>query len=628
MTPSRLFYGFEAQAVCDPQRPLDRESLLSWIARTTIEYELPNITTILRDVGQVHRNRAVDVMRKSIDVEGLATILGEDLPVVERLRGEDLGNGSIRYLGSTIKASDLHTKFRRFAPASLGLGETPFYRASWLVRTFPVCTESWQALRTTCDCGTAQTWASVSTTVLCEGCGEDLREGSADAVPLEAQPGLSFLADILFGEKRARATAMARLPTELAVLDPGEVYELALLLARVIDPTMANPRENVWRDEPIRLARALAKAADVLPLWPDSPWLALAEAGDPRAMVPRSHPLKKLYRVLNRDYAPGIAVPVGEALDSIRRSITLDEGGPPIDLVDLNDAERILCVGKSKIRAARVAGHLECHFVIRRGEILPGYSRTELVALAATTEWPSPAVVEKQIGLPCYGVEQLCATDEISWAKAPQRTLRTGLRIDPRSIESFERSLRESAVTLEDVDDPIPLTTVMRGIGGREKPWAAVLRGLVEGRWRFALGGNGRVIREICVARGDMDAIRLIRFDRSDWHMFPFANTINQGDACDILNVPLRSRSIIERYKAGERRRAWLFNRGDVIELSGRVVTSSELCARYLLKPKTAAAAVQRSKLRHLEFGFERTHAVPAFDAVLDRRKARRAGKR
>lgn len=65
-----------------------------------------------------------------------------------------------------------------------------------------------------------------------------------------------------------------------------------------------------------------------------------------------------------------------------------------------------------------------------------------------------------------------------------------------------------------------------------------------------------------------------------------------------------------------------------MIGLSGRVVTSSELCARHLLKPKTAAATVQRSKLRHLEFGFDRTHAVPAFDAVLERRNTRRAEKR
>ena len=201
MKPNRLFYGFEAETVADPQTLLPREGLLSLIARTTIEYELPNITTILRDVGQVHRNRVADIMSGDVDVEGLATILGADLPTVRGLLCEDLGNGSTRYLGATLAAGDVHTRERRFAPASLANDPVPFYRASWLVRTFPVCPQTWQILRSRCDCGSIQTWSTVSSLVLCEGCGEDLRDLGSAVLPVEQQPGLRFLADLLFGDE-------------------------------------------------------------------------------------------------------------------------------------------------------------------------------------------------------------------------------------------------------------------------------------------------------------------------------------------------------------------------------------------------------------------------------------------
>jgi len=615
--PSRLFYGFEAHEVCNPQPPIPNESLLSWIARTTIENELPNVTTIMRDVGQTHRNRVVDVMRKEIDVEGLSVILGGAQPILESMRSHDIGKGATRYLGSIIRTGDLHTRARRFAPATLADDDTPFYRASWLIRTFPVCTESWQTLRTTCQCGTEQTWAKVSSLFLCEGCGEDLRELPADTVPPEARPGLTFLADLLFGNEKARATAKAQLPPDLQVLDSGDAYELALLVARITDPTMPNPREKVWRRDPMRLALALSKAAELLPQWPRTPWLALEAAGDVKAMLPRCDALKTLYRVLCNEYAPNIAASIEQMLDGMRLAITLDCEEPPDHLVDLNDAEKILGTSKRTIRAARAAGHLECHFVIRRGEVLPGYSRAELQAMAKTRSWPSASVAAKRLGLPTYGVEQLCAMGELLWAKAPYRTLRPGLVIDPHSIDAFKNALRARSSSFEDTSDSVPLTRVMRGIGGREKPWGRVLQGLRSGQWRHASGQAVRAVSDIYVSRGDIVAIRALTFDQSRYASYPFSCTLQQDDACDILNVPLRSRYCIEPYRIGVRHGAWLFDRAGVADLAAKIVTSSELGARHLLEPKSAIAVIRRAGLTREEFGYRRQRAIDDMGAAL-----------
>lgn len=616
MTVSRLFYGFEAETVFDPQAPIEGESLLSWIARTALENALPHITTIMRDVGQVHRNRLADVMRKAIDVEGLATILGHDLSSVQSRRSQDVGDHRTRYLGSLLKTGDVHTRERRFAPAALANDPIPHYRASWLIRTFPVCIESCQVLRSGCDCGTVQTWATVSSMVFCEGCGEDLRTLAADMVPHELRPGLAFLADILFGAMASRAKAMAQLPAELQLLDPGDIYELALLMARIVDPAMSNPREHVWHHEPLRLARALATAGPLLVRWPQTPWLALEAAGDTGIMLPRCKPLKVLHRVLDGDYAPNIAPPVRSALDRIRLEVTTDGENARDDLVDVGEAARILHVNKPKVRATRAAGHLAARFLIRCGEILPAYDRDEVEAFAVTVGWPSAALVGKRIGLPPYGVEQLCAMDAVVWAKAPHRTLRPGLRIRPASVDALEAALRSSAGALASLADPVPLSTAMRGIGGRVKPWGPVLRGLLARKWPYVLGRQGCVVREICVDRTDVDAIRGMAFDAVDWEDFPFSHMINQLDACDILNVPNRSRHLIERFKIGERRGAWLFNRDAMLALAAEIITSAELQALLFLETKTTMAVMRRAGLTPHMFGFKRPGAIEAFDAA------------
>ena len=618
MRPSRLFYGFDAERVADPQPLIPGESLLGWIARTTIENEFPNITTILRDVGQIHRNAFADIMSGPVDVEGLAVILGSDFPTVEKLRVEDLGDGRVCYLGSIFSTGDIHTRERRFAPSSLAIGDTPYYRASWLLRTFPVCIASWQILRSDCVCGSAQTWATVSSLTMCENCGEDLRYLPGQSVPEDQRSGLELLDNLLFGNQQARLDAMAGLPPELQLLNGGEIFELTLVIARIVDPTLGNPRENSWRQQPARLARALSVAAELLAAWPDTPWRALQAAGDVRKMLPRCEALRSLQRVFSGEYRPRLAAPLAKQFDRMRDAITLDGETPPDHLVDLNDAKRILGAEKRTMRLLRAAGQLGNHFAIRHGEQVTAYNRAELEALTITRNWPAAGTLSKRLGLPPYGVEQLCAMDELIWAKTPHRTADPVLRVKLESLEEFENALRSAAVHESCIEEPVPLTAAMRGIGGREKAWGPVLRRLKEGNWSYALMHGGSCVPSIFVERKDVEAIRSLNFSNSDWPSFSFCTALTQSDACDILNVPMRDRSSIERYKVGTRRSAWLFCRSAISQMAQKTVTSSELCAHHLLKSKTATAALRRARLTPDEFGYSRQGAEAKFRVELN----------
>lgn len=617
MIPSRLFYGFDPERVADPQSLIPGESLLGWIARTTVENELPNITTILRDIGQGHRNRFADVMSGPIDIEGLSVILGSDLPDVEALRAEDLGDDRCRYLGSIVFAGDIHTRERRFAPASLAADNVPYYRASWLLRTFPVCTTSWQVLRSDCTCGAAQTWATISSYTMCESCGEDLRYLPGECVPEYQRPGLQFFADLLFGDNDAREEAKSKLPPELQTLNSGEIYELALVTARIVDPTLGNPRENVWRDEPARLARALSAVPDLLCAWPDTPWRALEAVGDIRKMQPRCDALKALQRVLSGMYRSRLPASLGEQLDRMRDAITLNGITPHEHLVDLNEAEKMLGATKRSIRAARASGQLECLFALHRGEAVTAFNRSELEAIAATRDWPAAGSLTKPLGLPPYGIEQLCAMNELGWAKAPHRTLDPSLKVDPVSVTQFEDALMAGAIPVPAILQPVPLTAAMRGVGGREKAWGPVLRRLINGEWSYAVAPDGSCVRSITVEQKDVEAIRSVEFTMSDWSSFPFDNMLIQADACDILNVPLRDRAILERYKLATRRGGRFYPRSALSLLAQEIVTSSELCAQYLLRPRTAAAVLRRARLTPNKFGYIRCGAVGKFEAEL-----------
>jgi TniQ len=618
--PSRLFYGFDPERVADPQSIIPGESLLGWIARTTVENELPNITTILRDVGQGHRNRFADVMSGPIDIEGLSVILGSDRPVVESLRAEDLGDDRSRYLGSIVSAGDVHTRERRFAPASLAADDVPYYRASWLLRTFPVCTTSWQILRSDCTCGAAQTWATISSYTLCESCGEDLRDLPGKTVPEDQRPGLQFFADLLFDDNDAGERAKSKLPPELRTLNGGEIFELALVTARIVDPTLGNPRENVWRDEPARLAQALSVVPDLLFAWPKTPWRALEAVGDIRKMQPRSDALKALQWVLSGVYRPRLPASLGEQFDRMRDAITLDGTTPHEHLVDLNEAEKMLGATKRTIRTARASGHFECLFALHRGEAVTAFSRAELEAIAATRDWPAAGTLTKPLGLPPYGIEQLCAMNELGWAKAPHRTLDLSLKVDPLSVKQFEDALMAGAIPVSAILQPVSLTAAMRGVGGREKAWGPVLRRLIDGVWSYAVTPDGSCVRSIIVEQEDVEAIRSVEFCMSDWPSFPFDIMLNQTDACDILNVPLRDRGSIERHKIGAQRGSRLYPRSKLSLLAKEIITSSELCARHLLRPKTAAAVLRRAGLTPSEFGYVRGGAAAKFELELSTR--------
>lgn len=618
MKPGRIFYGFSAETVLFPLRPLARESLLSWVARTTIENHLPNITTILRDVGQARRHVMADVMGRDIDVEGLAKILGSDLKTIEALRSAPIGSRRVRYLGASIRASDMQSSIRRFAPATMARDDVPYYRAPWLLKLFPVCVESWQVIRSMCECGFLQHWSTVTTIEHCNRCGQDLRSVDSPYVPEQYRPALQSLANILFGDEMARKAALAALPSDLQGEDPGDIFEFVLLMARVVDPDLGNPRRAGWREQPLRLASALAIATAHLQQWPATPWSCLESAKPLRQLTTHSRALTLFSHVITGAMPVSLSGKFRATLDNVRDRIPVATSNASDEVMDVSSAANILGVEQNTVRSARRNGLLTARFLFRQGHLVCGYDRREVEALAvADGGWPYASTVGDRLGIPPYAIEQLCAMGRLQWAKAPFRTLKQGLRICPESISTLEDDLLGRAERGILIDNPVSLTVVMRGIGAREKPWGRVLDALVDGHWRYTIPEAGSLAKQICVDMLDVEDIRRSIFEPHRWSSFPFSDNVNLTDACDILNVGSRFRDKLHRYSCRRHNDGWVFVRADILRLATKVITGSELQAYMFLSPKTTASTIRRAQLTACEFGFVREGAATRFAAAL-----------
>jgi hypothetical protein len=141
----------------------------------------------------------------------------------------------------------------------------------------------------------------------------------------------------------------------------------------------------------------------------------------------------------------------------------------------------------------------------------------------------------------------------INRQRARSQEVKTGLRIDPRSVEAFECAVRRSAYSEQSISDLVPLNAVTHGVGGCEKSWTLVLRRLIDGEWPYELSRQGRAVREIFVECKEVKAIRALKFEPSGRMEFPYCDMINQADTCDIFNmsIPSGSRPNSTRWESG-----------------------------------------------------------------------------
>lgn len=589
--------------------PLDieeGESLLGFAARTMEDNVLPHLAAILREAGQAYRNRTADVVGGEVPAEALAAVLGVPVSRIERLRGGSDATGSFRYLGVDMRPDDICTTVRRFSPG--GLQRKPIHRAAWTLRQLPVCAESWQPLLYRCSCGAVQDWIMVRDIMLCQDCGGRLVDVPVEDVPLHEQGPLQVYADLLSADPCIRDAALARMPTDLAAAGAGGVVDMILGLAPVVDTSLHRSvrHPGTWRDRPLQFASAIARVtAGIL-----EGHNALAEiliGSRPAKAEPRTTRLGRLSSFLTgrgRALLPAVCVAL---LDDAAAGLA--SPGPGDDhAIDFEEAEALLGRRRRTLRAARRAGTLRTAFFIRRGELLPALDRVEVERIAAT-----PGVGTNTFGrmlhLPGYAIGQMADTSVLGWIEHPFVLETQGTRIREGEDVRLLQRLAECSTDLSDIES-VGLSTFLRSIGGREKPYGHIFKALLDGDVPFDLIRGTMLAGRVRIRRQDAEALRAAALARPGYITFPAPRTFTQMDVCDILNLHVRNRDAV--LKLHHRRTSGaMFDASLVAAVAHTRVTGGEIAARFGLCAATVAARLRAADVFPIDaFGWDRRRAL------------------
>ena len=205
---------------------------------------------------------------------------------------------------------------------------------------------------------------------------------------------------------------------------------------------------------------------------------------------------------------------------------------------------------------------------------------------------------EWQMGIPRYAVEQLVCLQQIQEEIHPAvRLLWTGLSIS--NAENYFNDLEGAARIDSAPEHAIPLIRAIRRIGGRYKPWGAVLSAMRSNGFDFWLAERKSskpsrrnmpfLSRALVLPEAVADFDHVI-FDPSAFKTPTgfFSKKMTQLDACDVLNLHSKQISLMAasgRLKFEKESRGYVFCAKDVVDLAAEFVPVSELAVRTGVSP-------------------------------------------
>ncbi len=576
--------------------PEPGESLSGFMARVAAAEGLPN-TLELTSIGGATWSRRPELSRGAPDFSGLESCLRLDAGELDAMAYpvDPLRPGRRLYGGLSIDKRNIVHDERRFSPTTLArLG---YHRAEWQLRPFPFCRESWEFLGSRCpdpDCGARQGWYHASGVDLCDQCGEPLERARQGTVAPEHRPALEAALDLLHPDPARRRRGGKPLPADLSDTATGDLLDLLVAVAGVHDPDIRCRSDRLsirTKADPVALTTAMAHAWRTLTSWPDGFQTLAADristrvgrAGDGN----RGATMRLLQVATERGASPVLA----DLVRDLRRSIAATVS---TRAVDCRTAARLPHLKVTTLTALRRRGVLSTVFAISGNEPQPYLDRREVEALSGALRSSLPLNhAAKALGISDHGVEQLETLGLLAFEGAPGTIPVDGShRVNASSLERLTTALTASAV--EPSSDWIGLPTVMRSIGGRLKPWGPIMKTMVEGRVKHAIGpGRRSIMRRVLV--DPADATTLIRSVYVPPAGAAFLETMSKGDALEVLNQhPRHGAEALKRWPS-----ATSSDRtvpvSDILAMSRRLVSLGELVARTGRSAQTVVVTLTKN---------------------------------
>ena len=215
--------------------------------------------------------------------------------------------------------------------------------------------------------------------------------------------------------------------------------------------------------------------------------------------------------------------------------------------VEIKEAQRLTGLRPADLSRLRRTGVVGTVLSLNRGRSMPLISHGAIAELSEACRSGVPIEqAAKALGISYHGVEQLLATGTLVGVQDPApRDTRGPVRVRQTSLDALSARLGECAHPSVDDCAWLALRLVMRGMGGRLKPWGPVIEAMVAGRLRFQLeAGTGPLSDRISLHPEDADKARTLVFAR-DEHEFPFAAYMSKSDASEALNLHFRNATVV-----------------------------------------------------------------------------------
>ncbi|UYY57998.1 hypothetical protein [Sphingomonas sp. S2-65] len=566
--------------------PVADESLIGLIARSCAASHMPLVTPLLSSVAPVGHAYMNLACREDVDFAQLAwaarlTACDVEARLYSRVEiTSDLPG--FRFHGTTIAAYDLGLKQRRFAPA--WLERDAHHSALGHLGLLTHCPRTGEVLIDRCPrCRTGFTWSS-SVLRNCHHCMLDLRTCDRERIAENDLRSTALMSTILHPDPKLHLAAVRRLPKRLTSLDRGEVFELGWRVGSIFAGVGVGKRDGARKLPATTRIEILKAGSKMLSSWPEGLRKACSDAAsaDAAAGLRLAKQLRLLVRGRNSwpchadimlDALPGLA-----SSDKATLKNAIGQAG--------NSAETQRVLGVSQRTFERlwkasilcpiaVGGTINRHQIFRTDKL-----RATAALLADRMDLGSAS---QRLGISHHGVEQLCALNQLSLLGDPAVRLALLRRqVSRSSFDALVEALENSAAQQLSGEE-LPLRRAAAAIGGREKPWGAILVAMIEGSLAFRLDGqrDAPLTSRVLVPRHQLDVLTGMDFARPRRCRIDFTSRINRRDAEELLN--LTPRIFQEALIAGElpASESGTYGRADILRLARLHISGGEILARW-----------------------------------------------
>ncbi|MHB9879004.1 hypothetical protein ACSMXM_04990 [Pacificimonas sp. ICDLI1SI03] len=500
------------------------------------------------------------------------------------------------------------------------LAEASYHRFAWNNRLLPFCPVSAEKLVDKCSyCEHQLRWRHCLGLDTCERCGEVVTRSPAPSLDERDMDGYRTMARLMSFRADDRQAALEEKAPRLAIYDGGTVAFVSLSLVKLLTDGSERNRHvrSILAMETRDRAALVAKAGDLLAEWPESLHKLLENAvgeteGDHRSFL-------SLWKTLKRMANPNLSGSVAmsdiliNALPDLRGNLWKGLGGNR-RTYQVQEAVRVLGIHHQQFTQLvddEAVSFTELPSRMRRNLKL---GADEIDTLGNEIE-SSVTIrsVALRIGIPVYGVEQVAAENLIEHLSSKgMRSIYELPRVCFRSVDSFLAKIEANAAPGPVPLEAKPMHHCASLFGGELKPWAAMMRALLDGSinfWKnvgpFRSSGVFVIPSEIALLRGQ-------RFNYSKYD-FPFAQEMAQLDSGEVLNVSsalfLRA-GLADLLGCRPYRQGLYADVDDVRKLAAKIVSPMELAMHWDVSIRKVKFDPRLTGVPRSTFGWDRRMLV------------------